>query len=137
MHCHVVLCLKAVLHAPDCARERCGYDWQKTPESINGCKTKIFLGQQLPASVAPRETGIEQEEWNKMMKRQKRGLKQYLRKTNKKKKVSKVKRKFPQKLNKDIYVAGAIHTDPDVLPRSILKMHNERYPYNTTCRHYR
>ena len=60
-------------------------------------------------------------------------MKQTLRKSGKKKKVTKVKRTLPQRLNKDPYVAGAIHTDPEVLPKSILKRHNERYPYNTTA----
>ena len=31
------------------------------------------------------------------------------------------------------YIAGAIHTDPEVLPKSILKRHNAKYPYNTTA----
>ena len=73
-----------------------------------------------------------------------RGLKQALRKANKKRRAlkkankkkrkdSKAKRKIPQKLNKDPCVAGAIHTDPEVLPKSILKRHNERYPYNSTA----
>ena len=74
-------------------------------------------------------------------------MKQALRKSNKKlkgmkeakcqkrknKKESKIKKTIPQRLNKDPYVAGAIHTDPEVLPRSILKRHNARYPYNTTA----
>ena len=42
---------------------------------------------------------------------------------------------WPQnkRYNKNPYVAGAIHTNPEVLPKSILKRHNERYPYNTTA----
>ena len=40
---------------------------------------------------------------------------------------------IPQRLNKDPYVAGAIHTDPEISPKSILKRHNARYPYNTTA----
>ena len=44
-----------------------------------------------------------------------------------------MKKSIPQKLNKDFYIAGAIHTDPEVLPKSILKRHNARYPYNTTA----
>ena len=56
-----VVCLKTVLHVPDCAREKCGYNWQKTPEAINACTTKMFLGQQFPAIVRP-QTNEEIEE---------------------------------------------------------------------------
>ena len=44
-----------------------------------------------------------------------------------------MKKTIPQKLNKYPYVAGAIHTDPEILPKSILKRHNARYPYNTAA----
>ena len=95
-------------------------------------KPRCFLDK-FPASVIPKETGVKQDEWNKMIKRQRGGMKQSPKKSGKKKKVNKVKRTVPQRLNKDPYVAGAIHTDPEVLPKSILKRHNERYPYNTTA----
>ena len=153
VHCHMGLCLKTVLHISDCARKRCGYDWQKTPEAINVCKTKIFIGQQYPATVTPRaneeieENEMYYENWNSSAARKIKGLKQALRKSNNKlkgmkeakhqkrrnRRESKAKRTVPQKLNKDPYVAGAIHTDPEVLSKSILKRHNERYPYNTTA----
>ena len=143
VHCYMGLCLKAMFHAPDCDRERCGYDWQKTPEAINCCKTKIFLGQQLPATVLLKETEVYYEEWDNKEQGKIRGLKQALRKANKKRRAlkkankkkrkdSKARRTVPQKLNEDLCAAGAIHTDPEVLHKSILKRHNERYPYNST-----
>ena len=94
-----------------------------------------------------RKNEIYYENWDSNAARKIRGLKQALRKTNhklkgmkeakhqkrKNRRESKTKRTVPQRLNKDPYVAGAIHTDPEVLPKSILKRHNERYPYNTTA----
>ena len=113
----------------------------------------MFLGQQFPTTVTPKankeieENEIYYEDWESSAARKIRGLKQALRKSNNKlkgmkkakcqkrkdRKESKAKRTVPQRLNKDPYVAGAIHTDPEVLPKSILKRHNERYPYNTTA----
>ena len=34
---------------------------------------------------------------------------------------------------KNPYISGTIHTNPEHLPRSVLRRHNERYPYNTTA----
>ena len=151
--CHMELCSKTVPHIPECTKERCGYKWQKTPEAINGSKTKMFLGQQFPAVIGSKtneeneEDEIYYEYWENNASRKIGKLKQALRKSNNKlkgmkepkcqkrknKKESQVKKTIPQKLDKDPYVAGAIHTDPEVLPRSILKRHNARYPYNTTA----
>ena len=61
VHCHMGLCLKTVPHIPECTKERCGYKWQKTPEAINGSKTKMFLGQQFPTSIGSK-TNEENEE---------------------------------------------------------------------------
>ena len=113
----------------------------------------MFLGQQFPARIGSKineeneEDEIYYEYWENGASRKIRKLKQALRKSNKKlkgmkeakcqkrknKKESKMKKTIPQKLNKDPYIAGAIHTDPEVLPKSILKRHNARYPYNTTA----
>ena len=53
---HGTVCSKTVPHIPECTKEKCGYKWQKTPEAINGSKTKMFLGQQFPAIIGvPRQ----------------------------------------------------------------------------------
>ena len=153
VHCHMGLCLKTVMHIPECGKERCGYKWKKTHEVINGSKTKMFLGQQFPATVGSKtnEENEEDEIYFEYLEnnasRKITRLKHTLRKSNKKlkgmkeakhhkrknKRESKIKKTIPQKLNKDPYVVGAIHTDPEVLPESIPKRHNARYPYNTTA----
>ena len=90
MCCHMGLCLKTVPHIPEYTKERCGYKWQKTPEAINGSKTKMFLRQQFPAIIGSKtneeneEDEIYYEYWENSASRKIKKLKQALRKSNKK-----------------------------------------------------